>query len=86
MDQRTLNRLRQALRRDPLVILSLGWLLLITAATIGAPWISSHDPTGVEYSHALRPPSFEHLLGADNFGRDVFTRVIYGGRASLATA
>ncbi|WP_083734701.1 ABC transporter permease [Actinomadura sp. CNU-125] len=61
---------------------ALGVLLLITVLAVFAPLVSVHDPltTGV----AGRPPSGEHWFGTDRVGRDVFARIMYGARWSLA--
>ncbi|MBY0322779.1 MAG: ABC transporter permease [Reyranella sp.] len=59
-------------------------LVLICLASALAPWIAPFDPVQIKLSAKLKPPSFEHLLGTDHFGRDVFSRLIYGGRTSLS--
>ncbi len=73
--------LRSPLARFGLVV---ALLFLLTAAF--APWIAPYDPTAQDLSHMLRPPSREHLLGLDHFGRDVLSQVIFGGRVSLLIA
>ncbi|GAB4374556.1 MAG: ABC transporter permease [Calditrichia bacterium] len=55
-------------------------LLLIA---LSAPWITPFDPFEVKLEERLLPPSFDHLFGTDQLGRDVFTRVIFGTRISL---
>jgi len=68
---------------------ALGVLLLIVAAAALAPWISPHDPLAVNIRHRLAPPAWmdggsaQHLLGTDQVGRDLLSRMIYGGRVSL---
>jgi peptide/nickel transport system permease protein len=57
----------------------LAFLLL----TIAAPLLAPHDPYDQDLSNALSPPSALHLLGADQYGRDVFSRVLYGSRTAL---
>ncbi len=59
-------------------------LLLICLASTLAPWVAPFDPVQIKLSAKLKPPSFEHWLGTDHFGRDVFSRLIYGGRTSLS--
>ena len=61
------------------VIICLAWIL----AAILAPIISPYDPIVQDLSVRLNPPSGDHWFGTDNFGRDIFSRVIYGGRYSL---
>jgi peptide/nickel transport system permease protein len=57
-------------------------LLLVAGATL-APFITHYDPDGQDFDQILLPPSANHLFGTDNFGRDVFTRVLYGARIDL---
>ncbi|CAN5824647.1 ABC transporter permease [soil metagenome] len=59
-------------------------LLLICLAAALAPWVAPFDPVQIKLSAKLKPPSLEHFLGTDHFGRDVFSRLIYGGRTSLS--
>jgi peptide/nickel transport system permease protein len=64
-------------------------MVLIVAVTILAPWVAPHDPIAVDIRHRLAPPAWmtrgtaDHLLGTDQVGRDLLSRVIYGGRVSL---
>jgi len=48
-----------------------------------AAWISPHDPMLLDVMNRLRPPSSQHWFGTDEFGRDIFSRVVYGARISL---
>lgn len=61
------------------VMICLAWII----AAILAPMIAPCDPIVQDLSLRLKPPSAEHWFGTDNFGRDIFSRVIYGGRYSL---
>ena len=61
------------------VIICLFWI----AAAILAPVIAPYDPVLQDLTLRLQPPSAAHIFGTDNFGRDIFSRVIYGGRYSL---
>ncbi len=78
---------RGRLRRfasDRLACASLGFILLIVAVSIAAPWIAPHDPVAADPAHRLAPiGSPGYLLGADAQGRDVLSRLIWGGRFSL---
>ena len=58
-------------------------LLAIILATALAPLYVEQDPLAMQATKRLQPPSSEHLLGTDPFGRDMFSRVMYGGRVSL---
>ena len=65
-----------------LIGLSLAALLVLTAAA--ADWLAPADPYKVDIGHVMQPPSAEHPFGTDYLGRDVLSRVIHGGRISLA--
>lgn len=72
------------LRRYPLFILGCTGLAAIILLALLAPWIATHDPVAINPAARLRPPSDAWMFGSDPFGRDVFSRVIWGGRVSLA--
>jgi len=59
-------------------------LLLIILAAITAPLIAPYDPAAPDYNNVLAGPSLEHLFGTDSYGRDILSRVIWGGRISLS--
>lgn len=59
-------------------------ILLIFFVAGSASWIAPYDPGKTDVSLKLRPPSFQHLLGTDQLGRDVFSRMLYGSRISLS--
>ncbi|KGJ15209.1 peptide ABC transporter permease [Paracoccus sanguinis] len=73
------------------VLAQFGWaprvamvvLALIALAALAAPWIAPHDPLAMDPLQRLKPPTADHPLGTDNFGRDLFSRVLWGGRVSL---
>ena len=71
------------LRRHPTVVIGGALLLCIVVASIAAPWLGTVDPINIDPSHRLQGPSSEHWFGTDRFGRDLYSRVIYGGRVSL---
>jgi peptide/nickel transport system permease protein len=58
-------------------------LLLIMLAALAAPLISPYDPIRTNQRLSLEPPSLEHLMGTDRFGRDIFSRVVWAGQTSL---
>jgi len=60
-------------------------LLLVLTAVL-APWITPYDPYKSSLADALQAPSRTHWFGTDKLGRDLFTRIIYGGRVSLAAS
>jgi peptide/nickel transport system permease protein len=72
------------LRRDPVAMCALALLLVIVFSAILAPWITSVDPFRGSMIRRLRPIGFPNYpLGSDELGRDMLTRLIYGGRLSL---
>jgi peptide/nickel transport system permease protein len=58
-------------------------LIALIVGALTAPWISSYDPTAVDVRARLQGPSWKHLLGTDNFGRDILSRILHAGRISL---
>ena len=70
-------------RRHPTVAIGGVLLFLIVVASICAPWLGTVDPISINPAHRLRDPSAEHWFGTDRFGRDLYSRVMYGGRVSL---
>lgn len=83
-----LARAAGRLRGDPAGVLAAGFLLVVVAAALLAPWISPYDPARQFDIVALRsqPPSAAHWFGTDPFSRDVFSRVLHGARLSLFIA
>lgn len=69
--------------RNPIGLISGGVLLLIVLASVLAPWIAPHDPGLVVLDKSLLPPSLDYPLGTDGNGRDVLSRLLWGGRVSL---
>jgi peptide/nickel transport system permease protein len=59
-------------------------IVVMCLAAAFAPWVAPHDPFELNYVSILASPSWEHPFGTDNFGRDVFSRVIFGARTALA--
>lgn len=58
-------------------------LLVNILVAIMAPWIATHDPLKVDVTYQAAPPSAEFYFGTDEYGRDIFSRVVYGTRISL---
>lgn len=57
-------------------------IIVLAAVALLAPFIAPYDPVGISRD-MLQPPSSQHLMGTDNLGRDIFSRVIFGTRVSL---
>jgi len=72
------------LRRDKLAMASLAFLVVLVILTALAPLVSPHNPNDTNLAMRLKPPGTEgYLLGTDHLGRDMLSRLIWGGRASL---
>ena len=67
-------------------VLAFAVLFGILLMSILAPWLAPYDPLKIDMKNALMLPSKLHLLGTDNIGRDILSRVIYGGRQSIVLA
>lgn len=78
-----LSNILRFLRRNPLVVIGLAIFMAWVVISIGAPWIAPYDPLKQNIAMRLQPPSAEHWFGTDQLGRDVFSRVLWGGRLSL---
>src|SRR3984893_7268770 len=75
---------RRRLRRDPVTLICAGVLVLLVTSALFAPWLGLDDPYRPSMTRRLYPlGSPGHLLGTDELGRDMFSRLIYGGRLSL---
>ena len=70
-------------RRKPVAAASAVVLLIVVLMCVFAPVLATHDPNRQELGARLAPPSSQHYLGADQLGRDTFSRILYGGRISL---
>ncbi|MDL2408904.1 ABC transporter permease [Rhizobium calliandrae] len=77
-------QLRQLSRLPAALQIAIIFLVLVVVTTFLSPFITSTDPLAMNPQFRLNPPSSEHMLGTDMFGRDIFTRVLYGGQVSLA--
>lgn len=63
---------------------SLSLLVIITLTALAAPWLTDYDPIKISLAERLKPMSMLHWFGTDEVGRDVLSRVLHGGRLSLA--
>lgn len=78
-----LRRAYRLWRRSPLSMVGTALVGLILAVAALAPWIAPYDPLAHDFSVRLQPPSRAHWFGTDQFGRDIFSRVVFGSRIAL---
>jgi peptide/nickel transport system permease protein len=72
------------LARNPLALLGLGIVVALVLMALAAPLLATHDPYAQSLAERLLPPgSPEHWLGTDEFGRDIWSRLVYGSRITL---
>ncbi|HSB77192.1 MAG TPA: ABC transporter permease [Candidatus Methylomirabilis sp.] len=72
------------LQRNRLAMLGLGVLSCLVLSSLAAPWISPYPYDRTDLRYGAKPPSGAHLLGTDELGRDLLTRILYGARISFA--
>jgi peptide/nickel transport system permease protein len=73
-------------RRNRLALAGLGIVVLLLVAALGAPWLSPFDPAKQSLIEKRARPGGKFLLGADEFGRDILSRVIHGSRVALVVS
>lgn len=78
--------LTDALRAAPGFTVGLAMVALWVLSAAGAPWLAPHAPTAMGVGEAAAAPSLAHWFGTDDYGRDVLSRVLHGGRYVLAIA
>lgn len=83
MNRRRWRMIRTVLLSNKLGLLSIGLLLVFIVASLLA-FLSPYDPNQIVVQDRLQPPSSAHFFGTDDYGRDYFSRALYGGRISLA--
>ena len=81
------SRVLRRLRRNPLAVVSFSILAVAVVVALLAPWLAPYAPEHTDFSNTLAPPGTPgHLLGTDDLGRDVLSRIMLGSRASLQVA
>ena len=68
---------------NPLALVGVGIVVLLVAMALAAPLLAHGDPSAQDLSRRLRPPSAAFWFGADELGRDIYTRILYGARITL---
>ena len=77
------QRAWRAFKSNKSALVGLVMIILIVGVAIFAPLLSTHDPLSQSTINRLQEPSRDHLLGTDDYGRDVFSRILYGTRVAL---
>ena len=75
--------LRRSLWRNPLLLIGILVVILWILAAVFVPLLSSYQPLQQNVTERIQPPNALHLWGTDELGRDIFTRVLYGGRITI---
>jgi len=84
-DARTMGQMVwRSFRRHKPAMIGSAIILLFVLAAVFASYISPYDPEKTDLDNVLQPPSTTHLMGTDDLGRDLLTRILYGGRISLS--
>lgn len=76
-------RMMRFLLRNPMTLAGLLVISVLMIVALFAPWIASHDPLQQDLTRALQAPGAAHWFGTDEYGRDVFSRLVYGSRITL---
>jgi peptide/nickel transport system permease protein len=76
-------RLKRALFSNAVILACVGFVAVLALLALGVVWLPLADPTSQSALFRLKPPSAEHLLGTDRLGRDILSRLVWGGRLSL---
>ena len=84
-ESRVAEFLRRSLRHRLLMLGGVIILVLGLVALFG-PWLAPYDPVGMDFSARFAPPSPAHPFGTDDFGRDIFSRILYGAAVSFRVA
>jgi peptide/nickel transport system permease protein len=79
----TRSALRKRIRRQPLAVAGVLLLVGFIGCGLSAPWLAPANPAAIDLLHRLQGPSFAHLAGTDELGRDTLSRLMWGARLSL---
>lgn len=79
----TLENVKHFLKRNPLAVLGLVMLTVIILSCLFAPLLTNYLPTKISIKEKLAAPNSAHFFGTDQLGRDIFSRVLYGGRNTI---
>ncbi|OJY63931.1 MAG: D-ala-D-ala transporter subunit [Rhizobium sp. 60-20] len=76
-------RIWLGLKGNALGMIGLSIIVLFILLAVFAPWLATHDPAAQDLANRLARPSAAHWLGTDELGRDIYSRLLYGGRVTL---
>lgn len=77
------NAVVEFCRQQPLGAISFVVIVVMMFAGVFSQWVAPYNPFDIDFASILAPPSWQHWMGTDAFGRDIFSRVIYGARTAL---
>jgi peptide/nickel transport system permease protein len=80
------GRVLRELARRPLAMVAAAYLVIVVVLAVGASWLAPDAPQAEDLTHVLSGPSAAHWLGTDRLGRDVLSRLMFGGRITLLGA
>jgi peptide/nickel transport system permease protein len=80
------RRFSKVLQQNRMLLIGLAILLIVIVSAVVGPYFISYEPLKTAAEMKLQPPSFDHPMGTDNFGRDILVRVLYGIRLDLRIA
>ena len=78
------TRIWRMFRRNRLAVVALIFVVILCLLAVVSPWVVPYDPAEQNVRNSLQPPSADHWFGTDQWGRDIFSRVVVGSRVSLA--
>ena len=82
-DRTMLQMMWRSYRRHRPAMIGTITILILAAGAFLAPFIAPYDPEQIDLINKMQPPSATHWMGTDELGRDIFTRILYGGQISL---
>jgi peptide/nickel transport system permease protein len=77
------SSLARSLGRNPLAVIGVALIALFVFCALFGPSLAPHDPTAIDLSVRLQPPSAHHWFGTDELGRDIFSRILKGARYAM---
>ncbi len=77
------SRAFRKMMNNKLALAGLVFVTIVVLAAVFAPLVCKYNPLKIDLRNILQPPGSEHILGTDKLGRDIFARIVYGGRISI---